>query len=302
MTDNDRFDLEEIAAFIEGRLTGEARARVIQQLAQSDAALEVYAEAMRLRTERAGGNVIPLPIARRRRWIYVAPPLAAAAAALLIMTVQTARSSATSSAAALVAAMGDAPSFAAALPPDWDQRTWSVTRGGPARLGEPELAFRLGVRAVDLEVSLRGMDMTRAELLVAEMQGLLRQMSMSQPVVSQYALLGTRLTERDGASAADLPRLAGDAEGALGDFLSSPRFGFGKWCAASELAARARRSGFFESAEFRRVLEERDELDLDDASRESLQRIAAIMDGGVDDAEYDVLEAALGALIQRGAG
>lgn len=47
----DRFDLEELAALIEGRLKGEARARVVRLLAESDEAYEVFAETLRFQAE-----------------------------------------------------------------------------------------------------------------------------------------------------------------------------------------------------------------------------------------------------------
>lgn len=55
----DRFDLEELAAFIEGRLKGEARARVVRLLAESEDAYEVFAETLRFHTEERAREARP---------------------------------------------------------------------------------------------------------------------------------------------------------------------------------------------------------------------------------------------------
>ena len=60
-------DLELLAAFIDGRLSGEERARAVKMLADSDEALEVFASA--LREQRAPSpavvKVVPITTARR---------------------------------------------------------------------------------------------------------------------------------------------------------------------------------------------------------------------------------------------
>src|SRR5512133_1079861 len=75
-------DLELLAALIDGRLSGEERARALKLLANSDEALELYAQTLQ---HSAGVQVVPITSARRWRQWKVMVPVAAAAALAIVM-------------------------------------------------------------------------------------------------------------------------------------------------------------------------------------------------------------------------
>src|SRR4051812_12628012 len=82
------FDPDLVAAFIDGRLSGAERERVVRLLAESEEAFEIYADAVRARDDLRADAIIPLPArpsvpVRRPRWLTAGAPLAAAAALLI---------------------------------------------------------------------------------------------------------------------------------------------------------------------------------------------------------------------------
>ena len=88
MAATDEFDPDLVAAFIDGRLSGAERERVVRLLAESEEAFEIYADAVRARADLDAEAIIPLPIPdpvpiRRPRWLMAGAPLAAAAARAL---------------------------------------------------------------------------------------------------------------------------------------------------------------------------------------------------------------------------
>src|SRR5262249_31182097 len=154
-------DLELLAALFDGRLSGEERAQAVKLLAESDEALEIFANVVR---DQGGEDAKVIPIRSSRRWSQwkVVVPVAAAAAVAIIMIPRLAGRLGTESLAAQYAIqLTDAPHVSDALREGWTERGWSVTRGvgretpGTPRAVEPKYVFRLGVRSVDLQVSLR---------------------------------------------------------------------------------------------------------------------------------------------------
>src|SRR4051794_11554945 len=81
----DNTDLELLAALIDGRLSGEEKARALKLLNESDEALEIYAETIRY--QRAGeADVVPISTARRwSRWKVLVPVAAAAVFAVVVV-------------------------------------------------------------------------------------------------------------------------------------------------------------------------------------------------------------------------
>ncbi|GBD31638.1 hypothetical protein HRbin33_00597 [bacterium HR33] len=297
----DRLDLEELAAFVDGRLEGEARARVIRLLASSEEAYEVFAETLRFQAEERarGARVVRFP--RWRRAVLV--PLAAAAALALLLVqdrwLGTPQPEALSG-ARLVRQLDLSPAAVATLGAEWDRHPWSVTRGGAARLDESELAFRLGMRSADLAAALRMTDYTGAERLAAEIVELLEGVELSQPVTSRYVDLRAKLEQ--GESLQSLLEAAERSEQSLSRLLDSPQFDLGRWCAAASLAVRLRNQDLFRSPGSRAFLEGVDRLGLEASDLEALRRIAALTSGVIGEAEYRELQALLEAIIQRNAG
>ncbi|HEY6828565.1 MAG TPA: hypothetical protein VI259_17020 [Gemmatimonadaceae bacterium] len=257
-------DLDLIAAFIDGRLGPADRERAMTLLASSDAAFEVFVDASRARAE-VGDGVIP--IERGRRWMpggrrtwWVLAPAAAAAVLLLVVVPKTGIRSGRDtsvSATSLVAALGNADVHAAAGPGVEGQgRDWSVTRGASTSLADSANAFRLGVRAIDLQVAVMANDRPSAERLAGEMLDRIAGIELSQFVAARYANLrrGIAGTQRE-----QLLAEASQAEEALGKLLAGRPddafwFNFGKWSAAAELAAGAHSPAFFQSELSARVV------------------------------------------------
>ena len=78
-------DLELLAALADGRLSGEERARAVRMLANSDEALELFANTVR-EQHASDPKIVPIASARRwRQWKIVLPVAAAAALAVVMV-------------------------------------------------------------------------------------------------------------------------------------------------------------------------------------------------------------------------
>jgi hypothetical protein len=247
-------DLELIAALIDGRLSGEERARAVKLLADSDEALELFASTLRQQQDAADVKVVPIATARRwRQWKVMVP--VAAAAVLAILPTLVGRGAQAVLASEYAMALTQDPHFASGLRAGWDQRRWAVTRGGgPLRevpgarqVGsalESRLSFRLGVRSLDLQVALLRGDTALAGRLTSEVLETLSAVAYTDPVAARYTELKSRLATD--AVARSIER-ASDAERELRKLLDAQSFAFGQWVAAAELAAQTHDAAFFQS-------------------------------------------------------
>ncbi|HEX7121631.1 MAG TPA: hypothetical protein VF178_04605 [Gemmatimonadaceae bacterium] len=253
-------DLELLAALLDGRLRGAERARALRLLRESDAAREVFADAIRVTNDPSVHTVLPLVSAPRhrrvRRWAVVVP--LAAAAVLTIAVLPTMRSQSETALLLatneLVAPVTDHPDAAARLGTGWEQHTWSVLRGGPSPQADSALSFRLGVRTVDLRVALELGDLALADRLAGEMLGWLESVDFVETASSDYRAFRSRL--RDSSDATVLLGEATRLEAKLGELLHPFWFGFGQWCGAGELASQVGSGTFLESSLTTQVLNE----------------------------------------------
>src|SRR4030095_5983180 len=112
-------DLDLIAAFLDGRLSPAERQRALRTLAQSDAAFEVFTDALRVQAEEANTNVVP--IRQPNRWRKFVPIAAAAVLLIAILPMLRSRQSPTSapSATAIVAQL--APQTGIRMAGGWEQ-------------------------------------------------------------------------------------------------------------------------------------------------------------------------------------
>lgn len=233
-------DLEELAAYADGRLEGERRASVEARLARDEELYEMLLDAARFREEEeAAREAVPQKgrlytfQARRVRWAAAA---AVAAAALVWVY--------------FVAPFGgpgpggsDGPEFrVAALSQDLATGTdlearygadW-VDPPGSAWRGEEEAgALRLGALLVDLDASLRAGDRRASTVVLARILGSLKAGTTERTCRTLSEKLAA------GAGRAELLELAGLAEAYLGEDLASPDFDLGRWAEAGRLAALA---------------------------------------------------------------
>lgn len=300
-------DLELIAAFIDGRLTGDDRARAVKLLAESDEALELFTNSLRDQQNVSAPNVIPLSSVRsRRRWRVVAPIAAAAALAIVAIPTLYRHGAQNQSASSFTAVVVDDAGFAGALRPGWDQR-WSMTRGDDTpvvvRTASPQenrLAFRLGVRSLDLQIALSHGDTALATRLAGEMVTNLKGIGFSDLVGTSYGDLKTRiatdnreqLLERATRAEHDLRELLGTSV--------QPVYTLGQWSAAAELAAEARNAAFFASKGSMSVLGAAAGGSGEDAP--TLRAVDTRVKQGLTGAGFDEVRDSLQSLIRRRGG
>ena len=306
----DDFDPDLVAAFIDGRLSGAERDRVVRLLAESEAAFEIYADALRAQAELNVDPPIPLPAprpvrSRRPLWVTAGVPLAAAAALLIAVlpAVQSRRDNATftMSAERIAQPLTGQPQLASALRSALDETRWSVTRGGSSTLVDSIAALRLGVRATELQVALVVEDRERAARAAAAMVELFDSVNLSDASSAEYRELRNRITNGD--SIGSIIGAAATADDNLRGFLNSRWYGLGKWLAAGELAARTHSADFFKSSETTRFLGAAirsggfapDEV-------EALRQVEGAVKRGMPENEFETVRARFAELIQRHAG
>ena len=304
MAEIEYFDPDLVAAFIDGKLSGAERERVVKLLAESEAAFEVYSDAVMARSDLQGAG--PARVVdggrRPRRWWIAAVPVAAAAALLIAVlpAAQARRDNALLAmrAESIALPLTGQPRLAGTLGSTLDEGRWSANRGGGSTVVESAAALRLGVRATDLQVALGVGDRERAGRVAGEMVDLLGSVNLSDAARVEYADLRKRIVSDRviGQTAA----AAATADDRLRDLLDSPWYGFGKWFAASDMAARAHSAEFFKSAKTARFLEAAirsghfppDEV-------ESLRQVADIAKRGVADSEFETIHTTFAELIRR---
>ena len=217
-------------------------------LADSDEALELFANTVR-EQHATDVKVVPITSARRWRQWKVVLPVAAAAALAVVMVPRLAGPAKHGDLANEYAMeLTQDPRFAGGLRDGWEQRGWAVTRGGTRARGtsgapkvESRLAFRLGVRTVDLQVALRRGDTALAGRLTNELLETLKAVVFSDLVGASYAELKSRLATDPVARSIER---ASDAERELADLLGSPSFAFGQWVGAADVAAQTHDASF----------------------------------------------------------
>jgi hypothetical protein len=311
MNTDEKPDLDLIAAFIDGRLAPAERKRALQLLARDEAAFDIFADAVRVQSSDADTKVIPIDTRRSlrsfKRWTVLVP--AAAAAVLLIAVLPHLRPGGgdiarAPSAAMIVAQLEQQPSTLRLVAgAGWDQRDWSVTRGGTTSLAVSARDFRLGARQLDLQVAIAIDARQLADGLITEMMGWIATIQFSEPVASKYTDVRAKLASNEPRD--QLAAEASEAEAGLGQLLDSFWFGFGKWCAGAELAARGRQGAFFQSQLTAGVIKDaleggRAKLDAEDAA--TLRQAAALARPGVADEDFDRVREGLRALIKRHGG
>jgi hypothetical protein len=309
MAATDEFDPDLVAAFIDGKLSGADRERVVRLLAESEAAFEVYADAVRAREDLDADAIIPIPVrppvpVRRPRWLTVGAPLAAAAALLIAVLPRVVSNPAATfamGAESIAKPLTDRPQLAMALSSALDEPRWSATRGGVSTFVDSTAALRLGARATDLQVALAVGDRERANRVVVEMVDLLDSVILSDAARAEYGEIRKRITTGDSTSV--LIGAAATADEHLGDFLASRWYGVGKWLAAGELAARTHSAEFFKSSETTRFIEAAirsggfapDEV-------EALRQVEGVAKRGIAESEFETVRETFANLIKRHAG
>jgi len=306
----DDVDFELISAFIDGRLSGAERDRAVRLLADSEAAFEVYSDALRARADLGAeaDKVVSIADVRARRagvpWRTVGSVAAAAVVVIAVFPmIEARRNRAVMDVASieLVRPFVSSPEARTLALDASNARGWSVTRGGGGRLENSAVDFRLGVRVVDLQVAVAQQDTLRADRMVREIVEALNDVVTAEPVQARFEALRTDAARR--GSAVELTESISRAEQALDDHLESFWFDFGRWVAAGELAARVRSAEFFASAQTERFLKVAAATGgLSTGDAELLLRIGDLGGQGVTDAEFETIREHFSTLIRRYGG
>ncbi len=159
-------DLEDLAAYMDGRLSGDKKARVEERLLRDEDYYEVFMETSRFQQEEAGEKAEVRNLFRRRSWKLAAIALPAAAA-LAAVTFTVLRSDNDPTAGEWVA---DLDAKAIIQADRWDRPDWTRFRGPGDPFTREQIAFRLGATAVHLQLALAAEDGGTAQSLSAQIQ------------------------------------------------------------------------------------------------------------------------------------
>ncbi len=225
-------DLEELAAFIDGRLVGERKAQVEARLLRDEDYYDLFLETVRLQEEQAREE--RPPEVRGVRWQRFAAPLAAAAI-FTFLAIGLLRLRADDWAAHLD------PAAVVVGGESWDDPGWSRPRSADPVAGQylPEqLAFRLGARTVDLRIALAAGDRASANRLGTQCAELAR----AAALLTAAAACDRVVQAAEQTASPVLEAAAAEAETLLKDSFSrgapeARHFAFGQWAEAARLAA-----------------------------------------------------------------
>ncbi len=244
--ERDAPDLEDLAAYLDGRLSDELKARVEDRLARDEEYYEVFVENVRFQQEEqsrqqregGGGEVVAPAVWWRSRRVAAAAAGPAAAAGALVAAIGLPQLMHGPSTEAWVAQL-DARAVIGSGD-DWDVQEWSTLRGDPG-VEDPDLerrrqlAFRIGTHTVDLTVALAAGNRDAAGRHAARLEKRTEHLSLAR----YYAELQGRI-EAEPIDA--LRAQAADLEAALKEALAGTvarRYALGRWNEAGRLAALA---------------------------------------------------------------
>jgi hypothetical protein len=265
--------LEEIAAFLDGRLTGEDRARMVAHLADCPSCYEVFAEAARFQLEEeeeeaedppevALPAAVVVPFLRKRPLPWIAP---ASIAAMLVIGL-----------AALPLYQWYSQSYnqrdddpmpkmisAELVSPELVKRAggdefWSKgTTRGTGKTQETFITtaeFLVGAHLVDLQLALARND---GDAALGRFLPLINQNTTNamipEPQRKFYSKTALGRLQSPTAQPRDLLPDADRTERSLDEGTSWP-LAFGKWAEAGRLAASVQESGFFQDEKNRELL------------------------------------------------
>jgi Putative zinc-finger len=261
---------EVLAAYIDGELPREERARIVDHLAACADCYEAFAETVHFLDEEeaaaaggsedsgegGGGKVIVHPRARWARRAAVVVPTTIAAMLMFLVGPRVADlllPSGPLPARDLVARLGAADDLGSRLGKGWENPLPRYRgRGGEGTSGTDDLAvFRSGVLALDLAVALRTDDGARARELAADLAGQLGGVMLAEGPAERYEDLADRL---ENEPARGLAAAAADADAELAELFAGPSspYALGQWAEAGRLAAVAGEPGFFADRRVRR--------------------------------------------------
>ena len=237
-----RIDAEQLAALLDGRLSGDQRAELLQRLAASDSATDAFADAAAVTNEL---QPLPSKTFPASRWIAIAAALTGLALAPWLWT--RVRQPQSDGAARLVSLLG--VPVVATPPQGWDASPWSSVRGDDQPLTPSARALRIGAHMTDLELAARRGD-TAAARFATDIAALLEGVPAAGPVIAMYR----QIAEQAATSPSQLDPMIAKAETAAAGLAGADLVRLGAWAQAARLAAHVKDAAFFQSREPRTTL------------------------------------------------
>lgn len=299
-------ELEELAAFIDGRLAGDRRQRMVGHLAACAECRDLFADAADLVAAQESIGAEPeQPVERRllsgpwRRKAVFAAALAAALALVVvappIVTRLLAPANTLDAISEELIAKGTEPDarLATQVTETWLGHRWPRYRsvGEVASLEREELSFQLGVRVLELDIALRGGHSELAQRITYRLESLLVDDPGNEQALYRYASeQGIRGQLEAGADPRSLTQLNASAAALLG--AEAPAAGegatdrlwfeLGLWARAAQLAAGAGETEFFAEPANRRRLRTFAEQPFDPRVEAVVERLAGLAEDPAD--------------------
>jgi hypothetical protein len=317
---------QNLAAFVDGSLDVAAREAMLGHLAACDYCSELVSEVVRFQTEEGGGSSTgsvgddasatsaagKTHLWRRHRWRRGLVPVGLLAAASLLVWFASPRLGWwTAGWAPLDGLLAEIP--AAAFSEAWlssqiEGHGWPETLGSGTLGGVEQTSFRMGVRAVELDVALRAGDAAAALRLTHLIERLTSNLEGGEFLAPLYAEpTGIRAELRKGALGETIlhrhhqvDELLLEPAASGGTFIDPFWYAFGKWAQAARLAALTDSGAHFRSAAHRRFLTRLRGIDLPPDLQEPWEEIDQLLRG--DDPSNPAVAAALAELIRRAGG
>lgn len=252
-------DPNDLAALIDGRLEGEAKARVLRLVAADEDALTLLADSAETLRDLEGTKQIGIPhsglsepaeseaiIPFRPRWKTFSAALATAVAAMVILLIYRApdKEPVPSSSDLLAAYSSPIPDLTTYI----DHTLGPVFRGEDSLVSSPGNAFRLGVRTLDLQLALQTQDRLTGIRWALEIQELLPSV-VTLPELHQanYSRIEQNLGQSvvPQSTLGDTIHAESDLENTLKGSVLRVDFLFGRWVEANRLAALGKQRAYF---------------------------------------------------------
>lgn len=224
-------EVELLAAFADGRLEGEEKARLIEHLANCEDCRELVAESLAAAREiDQQGVSLPFPRPSQRRshlrW------LVAAGVAVALVGLWWFRAPASNERELMALAERGLDR----LPASWSEARWSIARAEAPLLSDRARAFRLGARSVDLEVAAAGADTKEVRRLAGECSALLGPVPFAEPAAAHFREM-VRGSDTAPLALAAKPGQVIDAVRSAREAVDSSLFDLGRWAETERLLA-----------------------------------------------------------------
>ena len=266
-----RIDPERLAALLDGRLTADERAALLERMAESRETMELLGDAAAIAHELAPTdpakpvNVVPGPARWRQPSWRVAAAAAVVAAIAIPLWMQSRASAVDGNEALALLSVPIVQPTTGVLDP------WRASRGDDATVTPRGRAVRVGARTIDLEVSQQAADRVSDSAFLNDISAVLVRVPASAPVVASVRMILADSSPGDRAT-----RMV-EVRNTLGSLLGREWVATGAFIEAARVAARLEDSAFFANSRSRSLMERVSRnVELDSAARQAATRALAI--------------------------